>query len=114
MAAADSAKETAKEVLKNVPPSAKNVKSDDDGDEKLGPQPGVKQKFLPTGLSRAIVLAAVIASFAIAAGSLFGDRYDLVPAPNSANSFMYRIDKLTGHVQFCGPQGCADVPQMEK
>ena len=70
-----------------------------------------KQKFLPTGLSRAIVLAAVLASLAVLAGDLFGSRFNLVPAPNSANGFMYRLDRLTGAVQFCGPQGCADLPK---
>jgi hypothetical protein len=47
------------------------------------------------------------------AGDLFGSRYNLVPAPNSANGFMYRIDHLTGAVQFCGPQGCTENTHSE-
>ena len=99
-----------------VPPVIvkKGAKSggDDDGDEKPGGE-GVhlKQKFLPTGLSRAVVLAAVLGGLAVLAGDLFGSRYNLVPAPNSANGFMYRLDRLTGAVQFCGPQGCSDLPK---
>lgn len=69
-----------------------------------------KPKFLPTGLSRAIVLGSVIISVALAAALPFSARYDLIPAPNSVNGFMYRIDRLTGAVQFCGPQGCSPLP----
>ena len=92
----------------------KKGKSDSlDEDGPAGDAPQAKQKTLPTGLSRAIVIAAVISSLTVGAGAIFGDRYDLVPAPNSANGFMYRIDRLTGAVQFCGPQGCADLPHPE-
>jgi hypothetical protein len=90
--------------------AAKKGRSDEVEDE-AGPAP--KQKTLPTGLSRAIVIGTLIASITVAVTSLLGDRFDLVPAPNSANGFMYRIDRLTGTVQFCGPQGCADLPRPE-
>ena len=112
MVTPDSGKETAKDAPKTMPTARKNTLDDDEGKTLTGLQ--LKQKFLPTGLSRAIVLATVIASFAMIAGTLFAGRYDLVPAPNSANSFMYRLDKLTGRIQFCGPQGCSDIPQAEK
>ncbi len=52
---------------------------------------------------------ALITSIALLVGALFSNRYDLVPAPSSANGFMYKIDRLKGAVQFCGPQGCADI-----
>ncbi len=94
-----------KEPIKEAPAAKKIRDEDDDGDAKAGTAP-VKQKFLPTGLSRASVLAAVIASVAVLVGTLFGSRYVLVPAPSSVNGFVYRIDHLTGAVQFCGPQGC--------
>ncbi len=97
-----------KELVKEAPTAKKGGDEDDDGDAKSAAGP-VKQKFLPTGLSRSIVLAAVIASTAVLIGALFGGRYDLVPAPNSVNGFVYRIDHLTGAVQFCGPQGCNET-----
>lgn len=116
---APESKDPGKEPSKSaVPPGiVKKAKSggDDEGDDKPsgeGVQP--KQKFLPTGLSRAIVLAAVLASLALVAGDLFANRYNLVPAPNSTNGFMYRIDHLTGAVQFCGPQGCSDLPKAQE
>ncbi len=117
MANPDAPKDAAKDPPKGAPPPAKKPKpeSDDEGEENKGSTTlNLKQKFLPTGLSRAIVLGAVIASIAIAAGNLFGNRYNLVPAPNSTNGFMYRIDHLTGAVQFCGPQGCTDMAQPAK
>ncbi len=101
-----------------VPPvTVKKAKSggDDEGDDKpSGEGVQLKQKFLPTGLSRSIVLAAAIAALAVLLGDLFGSRYNLVPAPNSTNGFMYRLDRLTGAVQFCGPQGCSDLPKPDK
>ena len=99
-----------------VPPVIvkKDKLKDDDEDGVSGPPPTAKEKLLPTGLSRSIVIAALLASIAFATSSLLADRYELVPAPNSANGFMYRIDRLLGSVQFCGPQGCSDLPHPEK
>jgi hypothetical protein len=110
--AKDSGREPSKSAVPPVIVKKGKSNSDDEGDDKPGGD-GVhlKQKFLPTGLSRAIVLAAVLASLAVLAGDLFGSRYNLVPAPNSTNGFMYRLDRLTGAVQFCGPQGCTDLPK---
>jgi len=112
----DAAKDAAKDPPKGGPAPIKKSKpeSEDEGEEGKGTVLNLKPKFLPTGLSRAIVLAAVIASFVVVGGNLFSNRYNLVPAPNSTNGFMYRIDHLTGAVQFCGPQGCTDVAQTTK
>ena len=111
MVAPDSAKEPSKTAVPPVIVKKPRPGADDEGEDNKpigGAQ--AKQKFLPTGLSRAIVLATIIGSLAVLAGTLFGTRYELVPAPNSANGFMYRIDRLTGAVQFCGPQGCSETP----
>ena len=110
MAAPESPKEPPKTAA--LPGIAKKGKpgTDDEGEEKPGETLVLKQKTLPTGLSRAIVITGVIASLAGLAAGLLGSRYDLVPAPNSANGFMYRIDRLAGGVQFCGPQGCSEIP----
>jgi hypothetical protein len=96
------------------PVIVKKGKKDDAGDDAAGETAAPQQKLLPTGLSRSIVIAAIIASLMVGISTLFADRYELVPAPSSANGFMYRIDKLFGAVQFCGPQGCSDLPQPEK
>ncbi len=79
-----------------------------DHDEEPTPAP-VSQKTLPTGLSRAIVIAALIFSVAYASVELLGDRYAISPVPNSPNSFVYRIDRLTGSLYFCGSQQCSVV-----
>lgn len=113
MVNSDSPKDAPRDPPKPIPPvMPRRGKSDDD--DEAPPAVPVKQKTLPTGLSRAIVIAAVIASLAVSASALFSNRYDLVPAPNSANGFMYRIDRLLGAVQFCGPQGCSELPRPEK
>lgn len=93
-----------------TPAARKNAPADDDEEDVKSSGPAPKQKMLPTGLSRAIVIAAVLAATGIIASNLYGERYELVPAPNSANGFMYRIDKLTGAVQFCAPAQCTDIP----
>lgn len=107
MAAPEESKPTAKP---NPGPAAKKSLDDDDDDDAKPAGPAPKQKLLPTGLSRAIVIAAILTTISIFVGSLYGDRYELVPAPNSANGFMYKIDKLTGAVQFCAPAQCTDIP----
>jgi hypothetical protein len=115
MVNADAAKDGGKDPSKTAVPTVlvkkgKTGGDDDEGTEGKAVDGAAKQKFLPTGLSRSIVIAAVIGSLAVIAGNLFGNRFNLVPAPNSTNGFMYRIDHLTGAVQFCGPQGCGDIP----
>jgi hypothetical protein len=111
------AKEAPRDAAKGAPaPGVKKGKPEEDGEEKEA-APVLKQKTLPTGLSRAVVIAAVFASFAILVSSateLLAGRYDLVPAPNSTNSYMYRIDRLTGSIKFCGPQACTDVKAFEE
>ena len=74
----------------------------------------LKQKMLATALSRSIVIAALIGSLAYATASLFATRYSLTPAPNTNNNFVYRIDRLTGNVQFCGQQQCTTLSNVEK
>jgi len=103
---------------KDIPPSKtavptvlikKNKGGDEESEDKKFPDGQGKQKTLPTGLSRAIVIASVLASLIVVAANLFSGRYEVVPAPNSANSFIYRLDRLTGAIKFCGPQSCTDV-----
>jgi hypothetical protein len=69
-----------------------------------------KAPFLPTGLSRAIVVSSAL--FVLTAGvvGLLGDRYSLVPIPSSANAMAYRLDRLTGSVDFCSALQCAPLP----
>lgn len=93
------------------------IRDDDDG-------PGtpstvmLKQRTLATALSRAIVISTVIGALAFVSnglvGAMFSARYTLVPAPNTSNNFVYRLDRLTGGVQFCGQQQCVDVTHAEK
>ncbi len=99
-----------KAAPKPIPaPSAKRGADDGDDDVK-SPRPIAKQKMLPTGLSRAIVLATVLVIVSVMVNGPLGERYELVPAPNSTNGFMYRIDKLTGAVHFCAPAQCTGIP----
>lgn len=87
---------------------------DDDGDE-AGARPiALKQKTLATALSRAIVISTLIGGLALTASTLFSARYALIPAPNTNNNFVYRLDRLTGGVQFCSAQQCVDVAYVEK
>lgn len=90
-----------------APVPAKKLKQDE---EDVTPDPApATQKTLPTGLSRAIVIATFIFSAAYASVGLLSDRYAIAPVPNSANSFVYRIDRLTGSIEFCGSQQCSAV-----
>ena len=116
MANPDAPKDAAPSKTAVQPVVAKKGKpADDDGgiEAKSGGVPP-QQKMLPTGLSRAVVLASILASLTVLAASLLADRYDLVSAPNSPNSSTYRIDRLTGGVKFCSPQSCTDVDTASK
>ena len=100
------------------PPAAKPAKSSKDEDEgdggSLPSSVMLKQKTLATALSRAIVISTVVGSLAYIASTLFSARYELVQAPNTSNNFVYRLDRLTGAVRFCGQQQCVDVVHADK
>ncbi len=91
-----------------TPAPVKKPRLDDD-DAAAAPASAKKEKTLPTGLSRAIVIATLIFSVAFAAVELLRDRYGIAPVPNSPNSMAYRIDRLTGALQLCGAQQCSVV-----
>ncbi len=108
MAAPEDTKPPAKP---NPAAAAKKKPLDDDDDEQVKPVgPAPKEKILSTGLSRAIVIATLFATIGAVVNGLYSERYELVPAPNSANGFMYRIDTLTGAVHFCAPAQCTSIP----
>jgi len=81
---------------------------DDEGDD--APAPVVlKQKMLPTGLSRAIVIATIIGSVIVGATSLFAGRFTVLAVPNSPNGGIYRLDRLTGDLKYCGTTACSPI-----
>ena len=98
------------DAAKPAPPARAKPRpeSDDDDEPKASPQqkPGV----LPTGLSRAIVIAAVLATLTFVTTSLLSNRYELVAATKSDNAIVYRLDRLTGRVSFCSASQCNVLP----
>ena len=98
-----------------APPKPSKKSRDDEDPESAGTPSAVmlKQKTLATALSRAIVISTLVGSLSVVAGMLFSARYELVQAPNTSNNFVYRLDRLTGGVQFCGQQQCVDVIHAE-
>ncbi len=96
---------------------ARNESEDDDAGGAGQPQARSRQKTLATALSRAIVISTMVAAIAFTASTVFSARYNryaLIQAPNTSNNFVYRLDRLTGSVQFCGQQQCVDVVHIEK
>lgn len=92
-----------------APPKPASVKKPKEEDDEPAPAPALKQKTLPTGLSRGIVIGTLLFSLAYIIVGLFGDRFAISPVPNSANAFVYRVDRLTGSVHLCGSQSCSVV-----
>lgn len=83
--------------------------SDDEGDDAPAPAPVLKQKMLPTGLSRSIVIATLIGSVIVGAASLLKDRYSVLAVPNSPNGGIYRLDRMTGALKYCGTTACSPI-----
>lgn len=96
-----------------APKLVKNAKDDDETAGDAAPA-AAKQRILATALSRAIVISTLIGSAAVVTGTLLSARYELVRGPNTDNNFVYRLDRLTGAVRFCGQQQCTDVNVLEK
>lgn len=93
---------------KGAAPLKKKPKLDDEEPSAVAAAPA-KQKTLATALSRAVVISTVIFSVTFAAIEMLRDRYAISPVPNSPNSFVYRLDRLTGALHFCGSQQCSVV-----
>jgi hypothetical protein len=85
-------------------------RSEDEAEALLASPP--KTSLLPTGLSRSIVIGAIL--FVISTGTvgLLGNRYTLVPPTGAGNNFIYRVDRLTGSVAFCSPAKCSPLPMQ--
>jgi len=82
-----------------------------DADEAAPPPAPPKPGLLPTGLSRAMVIGALLLFSAIVGVGLFGGRYALISALRTENAIVYRIDRMTGRVSFCSPAACMPVPE---
>lgn len=82
-------------------------------DEPKAEMPPPKAGFLPTGLSRAIVLGSTILGIVVLTPLLLGHRYELVAVPRSENALAYRIDTLTGRVSLCSAGACVPVTEKE-
>lgn len=96
-------------VPPKAPPALKKARPEDEDEAAVAAPPPRREKTLPTGLSRAIVIATLIFSIAFATVGLLHDRYAIAPVPNSVNSFVYRLDRLTGALLLCGAQQCSVV-----
>ena len=85
---------------------------DEDAPESAAAPTAAKQRVLATALSRAIVISTVIGSLVMMTGNLFSARYELVRGSNTDNNFVYRLDRLTGALRFCGQQQCSEINVM--
>ncbi len=93
-------------------PMKRSAKPEAD-DEPKAEMPPPKTGFLPTGLSRAIVLGSVILGAVVLTPLLIGHRYELVTVPRSENALAYRIDSLTGRVSLCSAAACVPIAEKE-
>ena len=98
-----------KPTLPTSLPAPGNRQTPDD-DETAPPVSPSKTTFLPTGLSRAIVLSSILFTITAGAVGLLSNRYSLIAIPSSPNAMAYRLDRLTGSVAFCSSVQCAPMP----
>ena len=90
-------------------PSNSKGKNTRDDDDAAPMAQTAKPGLLPTGLSRAIVLAAVIIASTVATTGLLAGRFALVSSGRTENALMYRIDRLTGRVSLCTQSQCTTL-----
>jgi hypothetical protein len=92
------------------PPPRRSMKSDDD-DAKPTPPP--RSGLLPTGLSRAIVIATLFGSAVYLLPEFLAHRYSLASIPRTENALVYRLDTLTGKVSICSTTQCMPLTEKE-
>lgn len=108
----DPAKDAARDPAKTAvsPTVVKRApRSHDEDGEGSGAPVALKQKMLPTGLSRAIVIATIVGAVIVGAASLLKDRYSILAVPNSPNGGIYRLDRMTGALKYCGATACSPI-----
>jgi hypothetical protein len=82
-----------------------------DEDAPVVPPPPPKVGVLPTGLSRAIVIASLVLTIGVGIVELVSNRYTLAPSTRSDTAIVYRIDHMTGRVSVCSPAACRAVTE---
>jgi hypothetical protein len=83
----------------------KPERDEDDGHQPLVP-PTPKFNMLPTGLSRAIVISALLAVSAAFMVAFVSGRYALTAPAATDTATVFRIDRLRGEVSVCTTLGC--------
>ncbi len=90
-------------------PAAKTSSSLDDEPGPIPAKPA-SPGILSTGLSRAIVISTVLFVAAIATPLVVTHRYAVIAGARGDVPVVYRLDTLTGKLNFCTPTQCAPVP----
>jgi len=90
---------------------AAKSKIDDDAENLPLVPPTAKPGFFPTGLSRAIVVGALIMFSAMLAANFIDDRYSIIATNNTENTIVFRLDKLSGTVSLCTSLGCKKLDE---
>jgi hypothetical protein len=87
------------------------LKSEDDDAKPAAPPP--RSGLLPTGLSRAIVIATLFGSAVYLLPEFLAHRYTLASVPRTENALVYRLDTLTGRVSLCSATQCMPLSEKE-
>lgn len=84
----------------------------DDGGDDTKPKKIIPKPVPSSGrhIGRGLIVTAVVIAAAWVMAVRLGDRYQLVPVQTQDNTFMYRIDRLSGQVHFCTTQQCVELP----
>jgi len=68
-----------------------------------------REKYFSTALSRSIFISALLVASVYLTTSFIVDRYTLASVPNSANIVVFKLDRLTGTLQFCTSLECQKI-----
>jgi hypothetical protein len=82
-----------------------------DDDEAKAKKPAAKPA--PTSgrsLGRAIIAAAVLVTAGWVVSARFAERFELVPVQTPDNTYIYRLDTVSGAVHFCTTAQCVELP----
>ena len=92
------------------PVAAKAPSSLPDDSTSAAPPKPTSPGILSTGLSRAIVISAVLIVVTMAALLVATHRYAMTSGTHGETAVVYRLNTLTGKLYFCTPVQCSPVP----
>ncbi|MDX2221845.1 MAG: hypothetical protein SFV21_03785 [Rhodospirillaceae bacterium] len=100
----------APEAAKPAPAPIKKPTPPDDDEPKAKKLIAKPAPTSGRSLGRAIIVASIFVTIGWVVSARFAERFELVPVQTPDNTYIYRLDTVSGAVHFCTSAQCVELP----